>query len=157
MNQVLTTVLARVWRGLPIPLQMVAVALREVLYTVTVTGVITDEEGRILLLEHRFRRSTWGLPGGFVARGEQPDESLRRELLEETGLSLGSVDVAYVRALQNARIEIVFWGTATGEPSPDGFEVSAVKWALTSEMQTLLERDDLELFTKILEKGRDKR
>ncbi len=153
----LTTVLARVWRGLPLPVQMAGVALREALYTVTVMGVITDDEDRVLLLEHRFRRSTWGLPGGFVARGEQPDDSLRRELLEETGLALGSIDVAHVRALRNARIEIVFWGRATGEPSPDGFEVSTARWVPIGELPQFLDRDDLELFTKILEKSRDKR
>lgn len=55
-------------------------------------GLIPDEAGRILLLEHRFRVPfRWGLPGGFLEPGERPEEGLRRELAEETGLVV-SVD-----------------------------------------------------------------
>jgi len=36
-------------------------------FTVGVTGVVFNERGEILLLEHVFRgRHPWGLPGGWV-------------------------------------------------------------------------------------------
>ena len=44
-------------------------------------GLIEDPDGRLLLLEHRFRVPLpWGLPGGFIKRGEEPAEALAREL-----------------------------------------------------------------------------
>lgn len=50
-------------------------------------GIISDEHGRVLLLEHRFRViPPWGLPGGFLQKHEDPSEGLARELYEETGL-----------------------------------------------------------------------
>jgi len=48
--------------------------------------VIFDGEGRVLLVHHTYGRLNWELPGGASEPGEAPDETARRELLEETGL-----------------------------------------------------------------------
>jgi 8-oxo-dGTP pyrophosphatase MutT (NUDIX family) len=47
---------------------------------------IFDAEGRVLLVHHTYGRSNWELPGGGSEPGEAPDETAKRELLEETGL-----------------------------------------------------------------------
>ncbi|MEP6912843.1 MAG: NUDIX hydrolase, partial [bacterium] len=58
-------------------------------FAVTAGAVITDNQGRVLLLKHRFRPGTgWGMPGGFMQEGEQPEEALRRDLREEVGLEV---------------------------------------------------------------------
>ena len=44
-----------------------------------------NEAGEILL-EKRADDSLWGLPGGWVDVGESPEETVRRELKEETNL-----------------------------------------------------------------------
>jgi ADP-ribose pyrophosphatase YjhB (NUDIX family) len=63
---------------LVVPRQRVGVAL------VTFNA---DEE--VLLLRHVFHTSTaWGLPGGWLARHEAPDDGLRRELREELSLEV---------------------------------------------------------------------
>ena len=57
----------------------------------TATGAacaIFDGDGRVLLVHHTCGRLNWELPGGLAEPGEAPDETARRELLEETGLSL---------------------------------------------------------------------
>ncbi len=55
--------------------------------TVGAVGAVFDAEGRLLLVEHLFHPQTpWGLPGGNLNRGETPDQTVRRELLEETAL-----------------------------------------------------------------------
>jgi 8-oxo-dGTP pyrophosphatase MutT (NUDIX family) len=50
---------------------------------VSVKGVLV-RRGRVLVL--RNDRGEWELPGGRLDDGETPEEALRREILEETGV-----------------------------------------------------------------------
>ena len=55
------------------------------MFTIGVFGIITDNEGRVLLC-HRRDYDLWNLPGGGVEAGESPWDALVREIKEETGL-----------------------------------------------------------------------
>ena len=63
-----------------------------------VAGAVYDDQGRILLVKHRYN-SGWRLPGGGVDRGEPPRDAVLRELHEEVGLSGGEAEFfgLYVR------------------------------------------------------------
>ena len=83
--------IARLMRRSPLlyALLLRAVKLVAARFTAGVTGVVFNQAGEILLLEHVFRdRSPWGLPGGWVGRRERPQDALQRELLEEVGLEV---------------------------------------------------------------------
>jgi len=93
-----------VWRSAPKSVRRFSVRLVEPRFTVTAGAVVEDEEGRILLLNHVFRKgSGWGIPGGFLSPGEQPEEALRRELREETGMEVETARLAFVRTLKRPR------------------------------------------------------
>jgi 8-oxo-dGTP diphosphatase len=52
-------------------------------------GVVFNDQGQVLLVEHVFRPNyNWGLPGGWVERGENPADTVRREFKEELGTTL---------------------------------------------------------------------
>ena len=56
-----------------------------------VAALVTDDQGRVLLVRHSYSPG-WRLPGGGVGRGEPPAHTILRELREEVGLSGGSAD-----------------------------------------------------------------
>jgi 8-oxo-dGTP diphosphatase len=51
-------------------------------------AAVLVRDGRVLLVKHKIEPGygEWGLPAGFMEWGESPEESLQREVLEETGL-----------------------------------------------------------------------
>lgn len=57
---------------------------------VGVGGLIIRPDGRVLVVRraHPPGAGSWSLPGGKVRPGERLQEALRREMLEETGLSV---------------------------------------------------------------------
>jgi 8-oxo-dGTP diphosphatase len=90
------------WKNLPMTagMRFAALWLMNRKFLLGVNGVVVNEDGRVLLLYHSYRRDyPWGLPSGWVKRGEQPEEALIRELDEEVGLAVR------VLALLDARIE----------------------------------------------------
>jgi 8-oxo-dGTP diphosphatase len=60
-----------------------------------VGAVVLDAAGRLLLIRrgHDPHAGLWSLPGGRVEDGETLEQAVRREVLEETGLTVGVGDV----------------------------------------------------------------
>lgn len=54
-----------------------------------------EDDGRYLALRraHAPALGEWDMPGGFIEAGEYPDDSIRREILEETGLEVTDLRV----------------------------------------------------------------
>jgi 8-oxo-dGTP pyrophosphatase MutT (NUDIX family) len=58
-------------------------------FSVGAVGVVFNEDKQVLLVEHIFHPyHPWGLPGGWVERGESPQQAVRRELLVELELAV---------------------------------------------------------------------
>ncbi|RAS99610.1 DNA mismatch repair protein MutT [Bacillus cereus] len=61
------------------------------------TGVavaVFNEQGQILLQQRQ--NGIWGVPGGFVELGESTEEAGRREVFEETGIEIGTLQLISV-------------------------------------------------------------
>ncbi len=83
----------RLWDVMPQGARRQVLFLTNDLFLVGVVGIVSDRDHRVLLLDHRFRTPwRWGLPGGFITRGEALWEGLERELEEEIGLGGVRVD-----------------------------------------------------------------
>lgn len=89
MMSSLKTLLSKLWKITPRGLRWRAMWLVSPRYVVGVAGVALNERGEVLLAHHVFRDAiAWGLPGGAIRYGEQLEDGVRREILEETGISV---------------------------------------------------------------------
>jgi 8-oxo-dGTP diphosphatase len=143
----LTDFLGVIWRRLPGRVRRSVMRFGHRRFTATAGALIFDAENRILLLDHVFRPdSGWGIPGGFLNQGEQPEAGLRRELREEVGLELDAVELLFTRSLHRPRqIEIYFRAKATGTPRPCSFEIKRAEWFPLDALPEELPKDQRQL------------
>ena len=135
----LTGLLGSIWRFLPGVLRRRLVRMGQRRFTVTVGALLLDDERRILLLEHVFRPdSGWGVPGGFINQGENPETALRRELREEIGVEIEDVRLVLARTLRRPRqVEIYFRARVIGQPVPCSFEIKRAQWFALDDLPDL--------------------
>jgi ADP-ribose pyrophosphatase YjhB (NUDIX family) len=144
--------LGAVWRRLPGFMRRRLVRTGQRRFTVTAGAMIFDEQDRILLLEHVFRPdSGWGIPGGFLSKGEQPEAALRRELREEIGIEVDDVEMMFARTLPKPRqIEFYFRARAIGRPEPCSFEIRSLGWFSLDDLPGELSKDQHRLIQRAL-------
>ena len=123
--RMLANFLGEIWRRLPVAVRRRAAKIGQARFTVTVAAMLFDDQGRLLLLEHVFRADRgWGVPGGFVSKGEHPEEALRRELREEASIEIADVKFLFTRNLRKLKqVEFYFRARAIGNPTASSFEI----------------------------------
>ncbi len=148
----LKKLLGALWRGAPKGVRRLTMRLLEPRFAVTAGAVVVDERGRVLLLKHVFRAgSGWGIPGGFIEKGEQPEDAVRRELEEEIGLQLEEARLAFVRTLKRpTQVEIIFRCRPRGEFAPRSVEIKSAEWFATDALPDGLGRDQRQLIERAL-------
>jgi 8-oxo-dGTP diphosphatase len=149
---------AGLWRSSPRFVRRAGVWMTQPRFAVTAGAVVCDERGRVLLLKHTMRKgSGWGIPGGFIARGEQPEEAVRREVREETCLELESVELAFVRTLRHVRqVEVIFrcsMRSSAIEKIEKNFEIDRAAWFERERLPEGLSRDQRRIISRALDSG----
>ena len=101
--------LTRLWR-LGKPLQWRFLWLVHAKFICGITGVVRDDHGRVLLLRHRLwpPGRQWGFPTGYANKGERHEDTIAREVREETGLTVKAGRLLKVRSGFHYRIEIYY-------------------------------------------------
>jgi 8-oxo-dGTP diphosphatase len=147
--------LSAIWRRIPGKLKRGVMNLSQPRFAVTAGAVITDDRGRVLLLKHRFRPGTgWGIPGGYIQKGENPEAALRRELQEEAALELANVKILTVRTFKKPQqVEIVFHCQAAGNFDQLNYEIQRAEWFSPAELPESLPADQLQLIKRVFEIG----
>ena len=94
-------------------------------------AVITDEQGRILLVHHTYGQFNWEIPGGLGEDDESAEENALRDVREETGLSVAVerlVAVSFERGRDFHHFVFRCRRIDRMEPTPTSPEISAVRW-----------------------------
>ncbi|NGZ76978.1 NUDIX hydrolase [Saccharibacillus alkalitolerans] len=100
--------------------------------------VIAEKDGGILL-QKRTDNGCWGLPGGSLEPGESMEQVARRELMEETGLEAGELELLGVFSGEELYYRYPHWDEVynviaayrcadpRGEAAADGEESSELR------------------------------
>lgn len=118
----------KVWKIIPSGVRRRLVRAWQNEFTVSAAGIITNERREVLILNHVLRPySGWGLPGGFIDHGESPENAIRRELKEETGIDLAYLKLFRVRIV-GKHVEILFTAVTVGEAKVMSREIIELGW-----------------------------
>lgn len=123
--------LAKIWKklGLAKPIQLLIMRLMQSQFLIGCTGIIFDDQNRVLLLRHTYRQTPWSLPGGYIKSTEHPIEGLEREIKEETGFTVSIDSQLKLRTDRDtARLDICYVGTFIGGKFKKNEEVVEAKF-----------------------------
>jgi 8-oxo-dGTP diphosphatase len=114
----------------------------------SVSGIIRDSSGRVLLVQQR-DDGVWSTPGGSIEPDESPADAVVREVWEETGLFVvpkrviavfggATFVVRYPNGDETQYISTMFeCDVASGEARADGDEIERVSFWSRSEVDDL--------------------
>jgi len=108
-----------------------------------------------ILLAHRPRYDDWGLPKGKADKGESPEETAIREVLEETGYHCRIVaPLGVTRYRVSNGVKEVTWFAMRPLPDSPGFkknkEVDAIKWLARKQAKSLCDyQNDRQLIIEV--------
>lgn len=149
-NLIYMNLLGKIWRLLPAWLRTRITRISQRTFTVSVAAVITNDAGQVLLLDHVLRpASGWGIPGGFIGFGEQPEDALRREVAEETGIELTDVRLYRIRTLKR-HVEILFLARSVGDPTVLSREIVSLGWFTAEDLPAAMNVGQQNLIREIL-------
>jgi ADP-ribose pyrophosphatase YjhB (NUDIX family) len=128
-----------------------------------VTVLVIDRYDRFLMVQSD---EIWKLPGGFIELGESAEDAGRREILEETGMNIGNLQLIGVFSGKNfytklpngdeyfpITIAYMTKDIRSGDLKPDGIETQMVqffKWPVLPNELSPRDRQIVQTFNESL-------
>ncbi len=101
-------------------------------------GVLFNSLGEVLLVEHVYHVAPrWGLPGGYVDRGEDPRESVCRELREELELEVEVIRVVLVERACGNHLDVAYLCRSESSVGTLCDELLAYRWVPPDQLPEL--------------------
>jgi 8-oxo-dGTP pyrophosphatase MutT (NUDIX family) len=134
-------VLVRLWRDVPFPGWLRTAFLRILNPSVMVgaMALIQDDRGRVLVLEHTYRRRLpWGLPGGWLKHAESPEAGLVREVREETGFCVRVDGLLAAEFWGGNQLDLLYRCTVQSGTYTPSDETGLHRWVALADLPELL-------------------
>ena len=114
--------------------------------------LVTDADGRVLVVRTTYLGPGWMLPGGRVERSETPHAAAVRETREETGIEVRVSRLLLVEAHRPGSVSFVFDAAMTGGSlDPQVGEIAEVGWVARDEIAS--SSPDLDRLLRIIDES----
>lgn len=107
-------------------------------HSVSVAGIVVDDQDRVLVIQRR-DNGHWEPPGGVLELDETPEEGVKREVLEETGLVVTVEHLSGVYKNMSLKIiALVFKCRPARGTLRTSDESAVVRWVSAEEVDSLM-------------------
>ncbi|MEB2332859.1 MAG: NUDIX domain-containing protein [Anaerolineaceae bacterium] len=131
--------LMRIWGMFPLWVHTLAAKLLRPRFRVGVAALVFDEQGRVLLFKHTYRKFAWGIPVGGLEYGEQPEEGVIREFFEESGLTINVERLLFADSSKLFRhVTLMYLCKIIGGEFRESYEVSEMKYFDVNDLPRML-------------------
>lgn len=109
-------------------------------YTAGAVGVIFNESGAVLIVEHAYHAYTpWGLPGGYLDNREDPDHAVAREMLEELSLKVEVGPIVHIERNYASHLDLAYLCRVQGSIGALSSELISYRWSALDDLPDLSE------------------
>lgn len=127
--------LFKIWRVMPLWVHFLAAKLIRPRFSAAVAAIVLDEQGRVLLFKHTYRKVEWGIPAGGLNHREQPQDAIVREFFEETGIRIAVERLlAVVSAREDDHLSVVYLCRMTAGGFVESAEIAEMKYFPVTEL-----------------------
>ena len=135
----MTRFLLQIWRVLPMWIHVLAMRMYRPKFRAAVAAMIFDEQGRILLFKHTYRKFEWGIPAGGLEYNEQPDKAIVREFFEETGMQIKVEKLLLAESSKEDRnISLIYLCKIVNGTFKESSEISEMKYFDVNDLPQML-------------------
>ena len=131
--------LLRLWRVLPMWVHVLAMRTYRAKFRASVAAMVFDEQGRILLFKHTYRKFEWGIPAGGLEYNEQPENAIVREFFEETGMQIKVEKLLLAESSKEDRnISLIFLCKIVSGSFKESHEISEMKYFEVNDLPQMM-------------------
>ena len=131
---------------MPLWMHFFAAKLVRPRFRAAVAALIFDEQGRILLFKHTYRKFEWGIPAGGLEYREQPADAILREFYEETGMQIEIERLlTVISAREDHHLSMVYLCKIVSGEFKESLEISEMKYFPVDEMPVVMLTTEKEL------------
>ena len=143
----------KIWRTFPMWVHILAMRLYRPKFRAAVAAMIFDEQGRILLFKHTYRKYEWGIPAGGLEYGEQPAQAIVREFFEETSMQIKVEKLLLAESSEeDHNISLIYLCEIVSGMFEESSEISEIKYFSVNDLPHMLlaEKNLIYIVTKQL-------
>ena len=113
-------------------------------FSTCIIAAVMNQKGEVLLQRERRRPDREVLVAGFIKPGESAEEAGRREIAEETGLTVTSMRyVASYPHMNGDMLMLGFCTQAEGDLQPSDSEILSARWCMPEEAIAALQEGSI--------------